>query len=546
MNLFPERNIYIMYKKSFIALGALLMATGAIAQNSLKITPQQKLLMAEKVISSYYVDTVSQNDLVEAAIKGMLGTLDPHSVYTNAEETRDLTTDLNGNFSGIGISFNMVNDSLYVISTISGGPSEKVGIHPGDRIISAGDSIISGVNRRRSSVMTLLRGERGTKVRLKVVRKGEPEPLEFIVTRDNIPVESVAAVFMAEPGIGYIKLSRFAETSDQEVHKAIETLRRQGMRSLILDLTDNTGGHMKSAIEIAGEFLPRKSVIVSTRAPKFKQTIEYEAEHGGNMNDGRLVILVNQFSASASEIVSGAIQDYDRGVIVGRRTFGKGLVQRPFPLPDGSMIRVTISRYYTPTGRSIQKPYTKGKTEDYDKDMIERYEAGEFFSADSVHLDKSALYKTLNNKRDIYGGGGIMPDIFVPADTTYSTPLLRDLVAKNILLTYAQEYTDINRDIIKEKYPDDDSYINGFHVSGEMISALLSKAEKSGIIINEGQLDRSIEIINANIKAIIGRNIYSPYTLYRVMAPYDPIYRKGLEVIKSDEIYPSVLKSVTK
>lgn len=509
-------------------------------------SPQQKLLMAEKVISSFYVDSVSQDKLVESAIIGMLKQLDPHSVYSDPEETRELTTSLEGNFSGIGISFNMINDTLHVINTIAEGPSEKVGIIAGDKIIAAGDSIISGVGRKNSSVMSLLRGEKGTVVKLKVIRKNEPEPLEFLVTRDNIPVESVTASFMAADGVGYIKLTRFAENSFEEIKNAINKLKKKGMQSLILDLTDNTGGHMNAAIEIAGQFLPDRSVIVSTKAPKMGDDVEFFAKNAGKLKKEKLVVLVNQFSASASEIVSGAIQDYDRGVIVGRRTFGKGLVQRPFPMPDGSMIRVTVARYYTPSGRSIQKPYTLGHSEEYDSEMLDRFNSGEFFHQDSVHFDESLKYKTINKGREIYGGGGIMPDIFVPADTTYSTPTLRKLIASNLFVSFCQEYIEDNKDKLKKEYATEDDFISNFKVTEDLLEQFKKYIAKNHLEINNDEFGKSLVMIKTNIKALIARQLFSASAFYRVVMPMDPIYNEGLRVIQSDESYNSMLDNQKK
>ena len=340
----------------------------------------------------------------------MLKTLDPHSSYSDPEETKELTTPLEGNFSGIGIQFNMLNDTLFVIQTTSGGPSEKVGILPGDRILSAGDSIISGVKSPNSRILKILRGPKGSRVDLKVLRKGVKEPIDFSITRDDIPIYSIDAAYMADPQTGYIRISRFAEETDAEFRKAVKKLRSQGMKQLIIDLEDNGGGYLNAAHQLASHFLKKGDLVVYTDAPKMGKMV-YGVEQPGDLQTEKVVVLANQYSASASEILSGALQDNDRGLIVGRRTFGKGLVQRPFPFPDGSMIRLTVSKYYTPAGRSIQKPYAAGDEESYRKDIIHRYEAGEFSSEDSIHLPDSLRFETLHNHRPVYGGGGIMPEI---------------------------------------------------------------------------------------------------------------------------------------
>jgi len=530
------KNILYIIVSSF-----LLICSNINAENKIVFNSGQKLAFAEKLISTYYVDSISHETLVEGAINGMLGQLDPHSVYTDPEETRELTTALDGNFSGIGISFNMLNDSLYVISTIAEGPSEKAGIRAGDRIIAADDSIISGVRRKKSSVISILRGERGSKVKIKVVRRNEPEPVEFTVIRDNIPVESVVAYYMVAPEVGYIKLSRFSEKSYEEIKSAISKLKKHGMSSLILDLTDNTGGHLMAGVDIAGEFLPSKSVVVSTRAPRLGWNKEYAASNRGGFQKGKLVVLVNQFSASAAEIVAGALQDYDRAVIVGRRTYGKGLVQRPFTFPDGSMIRVTVARYYTPSGRSIQKPYLPGHTDEYQRDLLDRYDAGEFFHADSVHFDASLKTNTLNRNREIYGGGGIMPDVFVPADTTFSSPLLRKLIASNTLLSYCQNYGENNRSDLLLLYPTEDSFVERFETCESLLNGLKKYAEKENITIDAEDYDKSLYVIKTNVKALLARQLYGQSAFYRVIMPLEPIYRRGLEIIQSDGIYTSIL-----
>jgi carboxyl-terminal processing protease len=409
--------------------------------NSNSNAAMRKVNIALAAIENFYVDTVNSNQLAENAITGLLEKLDPHSAYLTADEVKDADEPLQGNFDGIGIQFNMLTDTLYVIQVISGGPSEKVGILPGDQIISVNDTLIAGVKMKNNDVMRRLKGPKGTVVNVKILRKGYPKLLDFKITRDKIPVYRLTSSYMIDKKTGYIKLDRFAKTTYDEFKEAVGKLQAQGMENLILDLQDNGGGYLESAIEMANEFLTPGSLIVYTEGVHQKRQ-EAQSDNSGSFKHGKLVILVNEYSASASEILSGAIQDWDRGVIVGRRTFGKGLVQRPIPLPDGSLIRLTTARYYTPTGRSIQKPYTKGDPEAYAREVIDRYNRGEMISADSIHFPDSLKYYTLIKKRVVYGGGGIMPDFFVPVDTTAAifvagnTSLFKELYSKASLITW--------------------------------------------------------------------------------------------------------------
>lgn len=507
----------------------------------MKMPAANKIAQAEKIIEQCYVDTVNTDNLAEEAIKAMLATLDPHSTYSDPEETKELTTPLDGNFSGIGIQFNMLNDTLYVIQTTSGGPSEKVGILPGDRLIQAGDSILSGVKRPNSSIIKLLRGPKGTAVNLKVLRKGVAQPIDFLVVRDDIPVYSIDAAYMADPTTGYIRLSRFAESTPDEISQAMAKLRRQGMKNLVLDLQDNGGGLLGSAIDLGARFLNRDDMVVYTMSPSMGQHF-YVTERDGEFKDGRVVVLVNQYSASASEITAGAIQDHDRGVVVGRRTFGKGLVQRPFPFPDGSMIRLTVAKYHTPSGRCIQKPYERGKGDEYRKDILHRYEAGEFTSADSIHFSDSEKYATLRTGRTVYGGGGVMPDIFVPVDTTGYSDYYRDLTAKGILNRLAISYVDDNRKELKKLYPTEQSFLDGFKVTPEMIDDLVRLGETDSIKPVPEQLEVSRATIEAILKGIIGRDLFETQTYFKVVNPVlNPVYLRGLEIINDPEEYHRLL-----
>lgn len=507
-----------------------------------KLTPDRKLLMAEQVIERFYVDSVDAGNMVQDAIVAMLKTLDPHSSYSDSEETKELTTPLEGNFSGIGVQFNMLNDTLFVIQTTSGGPSEKVGILPGDRIVQAGDSVIAGRKLPNSRIIKILRGPKGSEVDLKVLRRGEAQPIVFHVVRDDIPVYSVDAAYMADPTTGYIRVSRFGEETDKEFEAALEKLRKQGMQNLIVDLEDNGGGYLQAAHQLASHFLDKGDMVVYTDAPKMGRTV-YAVEKPGNFNKGRLVIMANQYSASASEILSGAVQDNDRGLIVGRRTFGKGLVQRPFPFPDGSMIRLTVSRYYTPSGRSIQKPYAPGDEESYRKDMLHRYEAGEFSSADSIHLPDSLRFETLHNHRPVYGGGGIMPDLFVPIDTTAFSPYYRNLVAKGILNRFCITYVDRNRSQLNREYPDVDAFIAKFSVDSAMIDDIVKLGVADSVKLDSAQLERSRPMIETIVKGIIARDLFDTSAYFRVVNPQlSPVYREALGLINDERRYNRLLR----
>jgi len=529
---------------SVLAVCLLPLATQAQRKDKgeFKLTPDRKLLMAEQVIERFYVDSVDAGNMVQDAIVAMLKTLDPHSSYSDPEETKELTTPLEGNFSGIGVQFNMLNDTLFVIQTTSGGPSEKVGILPGDRIVQAGDSVIAGRKLPNSRIIKILRGPKGSEVDLKVLRRGEAQPIVFHVVRDDIPVYSVDAAYMADPTTGYIRVSRFGEETDKEFEAALEKLRKQGMKNLIVDLEDNGGGYLQAAHQLASHFLDKGDMVVYTDAPKMGRTV-YAVEKPGNFNKGRLVIMANQYSASASEILSGAVQDNDRGLIVGRRTFGKGLVQRPFPFPDGSMIRLTVSRYYTPSGRSIQKPYAPGDEESYRKDILHRYEAGEFSSADSIHLPDSLRFETLHNHRPVYGGGGIMPDLFVPIDTTAFSPYYRNLVAKGILNRFCITYVDRNRSQLNREYPDVDAFIAKFNVDSAMIEDIVKLGVADSVKLDSAQLERSRPMIETIVKGIIARDLFDTSAYFRVVNPQlSPVYREALGLINDERRYNRLLR----
>lgn len=508
------------------------------------ITPGQKLYMAESAISQVYVDTVNEEELVEAAIKGMLERLDPHSSYSNAEETRELNEPLAGNFSGVGIQFNMNRDTLYVIQTTAGGPSEKVGIMAGDRIISVNDTAIAGVGMKNSQIIKKLRGPKGTEVKVTALRRerGATDTLDFLITRADIPIYSVDAAYMADPKTGYIRLNKFGIETSAEVSKALDDLRKQGMEQLILDLSDNGGGLLNAAVDLLGEFLPQGSLAVFTEGRTTPRTdlLTGSDNKKPSMRDGRLVVMVNQNSASAAEITAGGIQDWDRGLIVGRRTFGKGLVQRPIPFPDGSMIRLTVSHYYTPAGRDIQRPYEKGKKEAYALDFMDRFKNGELMHADSIHQPDSLRVFTKRLGRSIYGGGGITPDLFVGLDTTEFTKYYRSVVAKGLINRYVIQYVDEHRKALKKEYRDDSQFVRDFKVTDQMLSDLYALAEKEGIEQNPEEARTSEPLFKMSIKGLIGRDIFESGTYFKVYNEHDPVFREALRLINSSE-YDSLL-----
>lgn len=530
------------------ALAIVLIAVAAVWARDRKQTekapdfsPLQKLGYAERLIENFYVDTVDSPKMVEEAIIAMLKTLDPHSVYTDAKETKELTTPLQGNFSGIGIQFNMNNDSLYVIQTTAGGPSEAVGIQPGDRILSANDSIISGAGRANSEILNLLRGPKGTEVIVKVLRRGVAEPITFRIIRDDIPLYSVDAAYMESPTTGYIRVSRFAEDTGNEVAEAVMKLQKEGMKDLIIDLEDNGGGYLSPAYDMASLFLQPGDLVVYTDGARVDRQ-DYRVQGKPLMPEGRLVVMVNQNSASASEIFAGAIQDNDRGLIVGRRTFGKGLVQRPFPFPDGSMVRLTVSRYHTPTGRSIQKPYVNGEGDQYHMDLYNRYMSGEFMSADSIHFADSLKVETLKNHRPVYGGGGIMPDMFVPIDTTMYSDYYRDLMANGIFNRYAVEYVDRHRDDIKRDYPTESDFIRNFDFTQEMLNSLVALGEKNGVKPNPEGLEKSRAIICAITKGLIARDVWDMNGYFRSVNPVSRgTYEKAVELVNNKDLYDKLI-----
>lgn len=535
----------------------LLCSLSASAQRNAGFDETQirKMIYSQSAIKQLYVDTVNESKLVEDAIRGMLKELDPHSQYTPAKDVQALNEPLQGSFEGIGVQYNINEDTLVVIQPTSGGPSEKVGIIAGDKIVTVNDTAIAGVKMSRAETMKRLRGPKGTKVKLGVIRQGVPGVQTFIVTRDKIPLYTIDAAYMIDDKTGYIRISSFGQTTHAEFVRAATDLISQGMKNIVIDLQGNGGGFLQSAVELSDEFLSNGEMIVYTEG-RTTGRHEYHAE-AGKMNIDKIVILVDGYTASAAEILSGAIQDNDKGIIVGRRTFGKGLVQRPIDLPDGSLIRLTIAHYYSPVGRCFQKPYVKGDRKSYDNDMMERLNSGELMSADSIHFPDSLKYTTKGG-RIVYGGGGIMPDVYVPLDTTLYTRLYRELAAKSCIIQATLRYLDKYRKPLVKQYnieayrkakakklenkqynPADliegfGRYKDGFEVPQELIDLTLERAEEAKIQYTDSMLQATMPVLRIQLKALLARDLWDMNEYFQIVNPSLEIYRQGLKAIKEE------------
>lgn len=526
-----------MHRLLLILLTALLALTTTAQRRAgseygdIDIEMVRKLQLAQFAITQLYVDSVDQQKLCEDAINGMLEKLDPHSAYTNAEDTKKLNEPLEGNFEGIGIQYNILEDTVIVVQTISKGPSEKVGILAGDRIITVDDSLIAGIKISRDGVMKKLRGPKDTKVRLGVKRNGNADLIYFTVKRDKIPVNTLGAAYMITPNTGYIQLDRFGATSGTEVRDAIQRLQKEGMTSLILDLQSNGGGYLGAASEVASQFLPKGDLIVYTEGRAAPRQV-FNSEGGGLFQEGPLVILVDENTASAAEIVSGAVQDNDRGTIIGRRTFGKGLVQRPVDLPDGSMIRLTVSHYFTPSGRCIQKPYVKGQKDAYLGDLNDRYHHGELTSIDSIHLDSTKVYRTLRRERIVYGGGGVMPDIFVPLDTTALTKYYIALRRLNLFNSTSLRYVDREREALKKTYKKFDDFLAHYEVPQSLIDHIIAEAEEKAVKPkDDDELQRTLPDVRFILKALIAYDIWDRNEYFRIINERSDTVKRALQFL---------------
>lgn len=495
-------------------------------------SPMRKLQIAEMAITNLYVDSVDEKKLVEDGIRGMIEKLDPHSSYSTAKETKQMNEPLQGSFEGIGVQFNMVQDTLLVIQPIVNGPSERVGILAGDRIVSVNDTVIAGVKMSKEDIMKRLRGVKGSKVKLGIVRRGIAGTLKFTVIRDKIPVKTLDAAYMIRPQVGYIRIGSFGLTTYNEFMDAVEGLKVLGMKDLILDLQENGGGYLMAAVQIANEFLHHDDLIVYTQGRRVPRQ-DYRADGKGKLVDGKVLVLINEYTASAAEIVTGAIQDQDRGEVVGRRSFGKGLVQRPIDFADGSMIRLTIAHYYTPSGRCIQKPYKKGEALDYAMDIEKRFKHGELYSADSIHFADSLKYKTLRKQRIVYGGGGIMPDYFVPLDTTLYTQFHRQLAARSYIINANLKYIDNNRKQLKKQFATFSDFNARYEVPQSFVDDVLQMAAKDKIKPKDDkELQATLPQLRRQLKALVARDLWDMSEYFQVINETNPIVEKAVELMK--------------
>ncbi|MDA3944486.1 MAG: S41 family peptidase [Bacteroidetes bacterium] len=517
------------------------LSFSVMSQKAVKTDPKetsQKFAAALFYIDNFYVDSTDTPKLVEDAIVTMLKELDPHSSYYSKDDIDAANEPLEGSFEGIGVTFQLLRDTILVVSPVPGGPSEELGILAGDRILKINGEEAFGKKVTNKFVMDRLRGKKGTTVNVSILRNYNPDLIDYTIIRDKIPIHSIDATYMLDKDIGYIKLNRFSKTSMEEYYHSMEELKKGGMEHLILDLRGNSGGFLNVAVELSDEFLDEGKLIVYTEGLKSPRQ-DFSATSKGSFEKGKLVVLINEGSASASEIVSGAVQDWDRAVVIGRRSFGKGLVQRPFQLPDGSVIRLTAARYYTPSGRSIQRPYDEG-SETYYKDLYTRQLNGELVNADSIHFPDSLKYSTAAN-RTVFGGGGIMPDIFVPVDTLHLTKYYSDLIRKGVFNRYTIDFSNENRDQFKKTFKNIDKYISDFDVSQAMMDDFLTLAEKEEVVFDEALFDRSEDYIKLQIKALIARNIWDMESYYQVVSSSDETLQQAIEIIKKKNMFSEVI-----
>jgi carboxyl-terminal processing protease len=492
-----------------------------------------KIDYALQILKMTYVDTVNEKQLTDEAIRAMIKQLDPHSVYIPLEEMREMNEPLVGKFDGIGVQFNIHNDTIMVTMPIPGGPSDKLGIRAGDRIVKIDGENVAGVKITNNDVFKKLRGPKGTKVNVSIFRRNVKELIEYAIIRDQIPIFSMDAAYMVAPQIGYIKVSRFADSTVDEFQAGLEKLKQQGATSLILDLQGNGGGYLNRAVELADEFLTAGKKIVYTRG-RTTPAEDYTSSAIGGWEKGKLAILIDESSASASEIVSGAIQDWDRGLIVGRRSFGKGLVQKPFQLNDGSMMRVTVAHYYIPSGRCIQKPYQLGDEAEYDMDLNNRFKSGELFYADSVKFTDTVAYFTQVNKRPVKGGGGVMPDIFVPLDTTRNSLFYSDLLRNNAFNDFSLTYTDNNRAALKQQYADAFVFARDFNLDDKLFNEFLQAAYKAGVKEDSAGLKTSEEVIRRQLKALLARNLWDLEAYFVVINDMNQPLQRAISAIRDN------------
>lgn len=537
LNSYPKQNDNMNKFKILLVLLAFAGRWTIVnAQNADFDMAMRKLMMAAVMTNNFYVDSVDTKKLVEDAINGMLNKLDPHSQYSTPKETKAFTEPLSGSFEGIGVQFNILEDTLVIIQPVSKGPSEKVGILAGDRIIAVNDTAIAGVKMSRDDIMKRLRGKKGTKVKLSILREGIKDAVTFIVERDKIPLTTLDAAFIIpNTHIGLVRFSSFGAKTHEEVTTAIRRLKEQGMTKLIIDLQQNGGGLLNIAAELASELLEMGDVVVYTKGRSVPPQ-EFRSQ-GRHLFDGPIVVLIDEYTASAAEILSGAIQDQDRGLVVGRRSFGKGLVQRPIDLPDGSMIRLTIAHYYTPSGRCVQKPYEMGNKEAYAKDVLNRFNSGELTNADSMkaHVPDSLQYKTCRKGRTVYGGGGIVPDYFIPLDTTYYTRLFRELSAKSYLINTNLRFMDKNRKQLTRQWTDIETFRTQFEMPDDVVEKMLEDAAQKDIKAkDEEERQLTIKQVKRTLKALVARDIWDMSEYFYIIYEDNEMVKKAIEILGKD------------
>lgn len=488
-------------------------------------------------VENDYVDEVNTEDILEEVIDEMLQKLDPHTSYISTADIDIIRSQLQGNFEGIGIEFNIFKDTIYVVAPLSGGPSEKVGLLSGDKIVKVDGETIAGVGFTNRDVITRLRGEKGSPVQVSIKRPGISDLLDFEIVRDVIPQYSIDVAYMADPTTGYMKVSKFSATTYMEFKEALLDLQEQGMQRLILDLTGNTGGYLDRAVDMVDEVLQDGKLIVYTEGKESRYNERHVARKGGDFEDGSLIVMIDEGSASASEIVSGAIQDHDRGLIVGRRSFGKGLVQLPIALNDGSELRLTISRYYTPSGRCIQKPYGENMDEYYRDDLMTRYESGEVFHEDSIKINKELTYLTAGGRK-VYGGGGIIPDHFVPIDTTGNSGYLNRLFGSNSIAEYSLSYYQQEQTNLEDMGLQE--FLSGFEVSDNMLQELIAYGASNGVKFNEKQFEVSKDLLKIYLKAFVARSAWNNDGFYPVWNQQNEIFMRALTLFEeADELVSS-------
>ncbi len=526
--------------KYFLGLSTVILATISLQA---QWNPEAlKLAQVMDKVCRFYVDSINDNEVVESTIVHMLHELDPHSSYLSKEALEQLNEQLEGEFEGIGVSFNILDDTIYIIRAISGGPSERSGIRAGDRIVKVEDETVAGTGITNRDVQRLLKGPKGSRVDISVLRRGEKDLLDFSITRDKIPVFSLDASYMINDRIGYVKLARFSHTSIDEFEEAVEILKQQGMEDMILDLSGNGGGWLPVAVDLTDHLLSGNKEIVRTEGTKVPNRT-YKSRKAGLFEEGNLVIMIDGNSASASEIVSGAVQDWDRGVIVGRRSFGKGLVQQPFYLSDGSMIRLTVARYYTPTGRLIQKSYENGY-EEYTLDLINRFNNGELTNSDSIEFPESQRYRTLALNRTVYGGGGIMPDFFVPFDTAAYSNYYRRLIRDGIFNQFVLQYVDDHRNELKMEFPNFESFNMKFEASNDQMDELVAYAGEEKLDFNQKEWSTSKDQIALLFKGYLARDLYGMGNFYEVFNATNEVFNKAVEILDNPSLHQQKLAKV--